>query len=45
MINMRKVYLNKVMEDQCQYLTETQCNGLLELLQKIEELFDETLVA
>ena len=36
--------LNKVMKNQCQNLTEVKCNELLKLLQKIEELFDETLV-
>ena len=31
------------MENQCQHLTMTQCNELLKLLQKSEELFDGTL--
>ena len=31
------------MEAQCQHLTMTQCNDLLKLLQKSEELFDGTL--
>ena len=31
------------METQCQNLTTTQHNELLELLQKLEELFDGTL--
>ena len=31
------------MENQCQHLTMTQCNELLKLLHKFEELFDETL--
>ena len=35
--------LNKVMKNQCQYLTETKCNELLKLLQKIEELFYVTI--
>ena len=35
--------LNKVMKNQCQHLTETQSNGLIKLLQSIEELFDGTL--
>ena len=35
--------LNEVMKKQCQHLTETQSNELLELLQKIEEFFDGTL--
>ena len=35
--------LHKVMENQFQYLTMTQCNELLELLQKFGELFDGTL--
>ena len=32
--------LYKVMENQCQYLTMTQCNELLKLLQTFEELFN-----
>ena len=39
-----KVDLHKVMETQCQHLTMTQRNELLQLLQKIEDLFDKTLV-
>ena len=31
------------MKNQCQNLTETKHNELLKLLQKLEELFDETL--
>ena len=31
------------MKNQCQHLTETQHNELLELLQTFEELFDGTL--
>ena len=31
------------MENQCQHLTMTQRNELLQLLQKFEELFDGTL--
>ena len=31
------------METQCQHLTMTQCNELLKLLQKVEELFYGTL--
>ena len=31
------------MENQCQHLTMTQCNELLKLLHKFEELFDGTL--
>ena len=31
------------MESQCQHLTMTQRNELLKLLQKFEELFNETL--
>ena len=31
------------MKNQCQYLTETKCNELLKLLQKIEELFYVTI--
>ena len=38
-----KIYLNKVMKNQCQHLTEIQHNELLSLLQKFEELFDVTL--
>ena len=30
-------YLNKVMEKQCQHLTEVQWNELIKLLQKPEE--------
>ena len=32
------------MVNQCEHLTMTQCNELLKLLQKFEELFDGTLV-
>ena len=32
------------MKNKCQHLTATQRNELLKLLQKLEELFDETLV-
>ena len=39
-----KAYLNKVMKNQCQHLTETQCNELLKLLQKSEAFFMEHLV-
>ena len=38
-----KSYLHKVMENRCQYLTMTQRNELLKLLQKPEEFFDGTL--
>ena len=38
-----QAYLNKVTETQCQHLTMTQRNDLLELLQKFEELSDGTL--
>ena len=31
------------METLCQYLTMTQCNEMLKLLQKFEEFFDGTL--
>ena len=31
------------MKNQCKHLTETQCNELLKLLPKFEDLFDETL--
>ena len=34
--------LHKVMETQCQHMTVTQRNGLLELLHIFEELFNET---
>ena len=34
--------LNKVIKNQCQYLTETKCNELLKLLLKFEEIFDGT---
>ena len=36
-------YLNKDIGNQCQNLTEIQCNELLKLLQKSEELSDVTL--
>ena len=39
----KKEDLHKVMENQCQHLTMTQCNELLKLLQKFEEFFDGTL--
>ena len=38
-----KANLQKVMETQWQHLTITQRNGLLKLLQKLEDLFDGTL--
>ena len=38
-----KTALHKVMETQCQHLKMTECNDLLKLLQKIEELFNGTL--
>ena len=38
-----KADLHKVTETQCQHLTMTQRNDLLELLQKLEELFNGTL--
>ena len=39
----KKAYLNKVMKNQCQHITDTQRKELLKLLQKIEELFDKTI--
>ena len=39
-----KAYVNKVMKNKSQHLTETKRNELLKLLQKPEELFDGTLV-
>ena len=39
----RKADSNRVMENQCQHLTQTQRNELLKLLQKIEELLDVTI--
>ena len=39
----KKADLYMVMENQCQHLTMAQCNELLKLLQKVEELFDGTL--
>ena len=39
----KKADLHKVTETQCQYLTITQHNVLLKLLQKPEDLFDGTL--
>ena len=39
----KKAYSHKVMETQCLNLTKTQCNDLLKLLQKIEDLSDGTL--
>ena len=38
-----KADLHKVVETQCQHLTMTQRNELLELLHKFEVLFNETL--
>ena len=38
-----KANLHKVMENKCQYLTMTQHNELIKLLQKFEHLFDGTL--
>ena len=38
-----KVGLHKVMENHCQHLRMTQRNELLQLLQKLKELFDGTL--
>ena len=35
-------YLNKDIGNQCQNLTEIQCNELLKLLQKFEYFLDET---
>ena len=35
--------LHKIMENKFQHLTMTQCNELLKLLQKLEELFNGTL--
>ena len=40
MLNTKKANLNKVMENQCQYVIEVQRNELLKLLQKLEELFN-----
>ena len=31
------------MKNKCQHLTETQCNELVESIQKFEKLFDGTL--
>ena len=39
----KKAYLNKMMKNQCQNLTEKQRNGLIILLQKFKECFDGTL--
>ena len=39
----KKEYLNKIMENQFQHLTEVKRNELLEISQKFEEFFDETL--
>ena len=44
-VKYKKADLYKVMENQCQHLTMTQRNELLQLLQKLEDLFDGTLVA
>ena len=38
-----KENLHEIMENQCRHLTMTQCNELLKLLQKSEELLDGTL--
>ena len=38
-----KTDLHNIMENQCQYLTMTQRNELLKLLQKFEEFLDGTL--
>ena len=43
MPNAKKTDLYKVIETHCQLLAMTQRNELLQLLQKIEELFDGTL--
>ena len=43
MLNIKSRF-TKVMEIQCQNLTMTKRNELLKLLQKLEELFDGTLV-
>ena len=40
-----KANLNKVMETQCQHLSEAERNKLLKLLQNFEEFFDGTLGA
>ena len=40
-----KADLHEVMETRCQHLRNTQCNDLLKLLQKFEELFDVRLGA
>ena len=39
-----KADLHKVMETQCQNLTETQRNELLKFFQKLEEFFNGTIV-
>ena len=36
----KKVDLNKVMENQCQHMIETQRNELIKLLENFEEFFD-----
>ena len=38
----KKADLIKVMKNQCQHITETQCNEFLKLLQKIEKFFNGT---
>ena len=43
-VKYKKAYLIKLMKDQFQRLTETKRNEWLKLLQKSEELFEETLV-
>ena len=40
---MKKEYLNKMVKNQCQHLTEIKHNELLKVIQKIEDLFDGTL--
>ena len=39
----KKVDIDKAMKNKFQHLTEEKCNELLQLLQKIEELFDGAL--
>ena len=39
----QNAYFNKVMENQCQHLIETQYNEFLKLLQTFEEFLDVTL--
>ena len=43
MLNTKKAYLNEVMKNQCQHLTEVQLYEFLKLLQKNEEVFGGTL--